>query len=167
MIVFSEYMASSFGLEGPLRWEDGELHDLPQDYADMNGWEEIATRVAKIYHDLPEEKRTKCMIYGGSYAHAGAINFYRKKYELPEAYSFSSSYLMWVPEDVDFDNQIMIDDVRQMGESQWFHNMTLVDSIQDPFARDPGLIYYRDQPKTDVRQVWKTLVKEEKVEFGY
>ena len=28
-------------IEGALRWEDGEIHTLPQDFADMLGWEEI------------------------------------------------------------------------------------------------------------------------------
>ncbi len=68
---------------------------------------------------------------------------------------------MWAPDSVNFDRQIMIDDVLHTG-SQWFENMSLVDQIQDPFAREPGYMYYRTQPKRDVVQAWTTLVRQRK-----
>ncbi|MDF1864166.1 MAG: hypothetical protein P1U70_05005 [Saprospiraceae bacterium] len=52
----------------------------------------------------------------------------------------------------------MIDDVRQALESSFFHEMTLQDSIENPFAREPGYIYYRQNPKIDVTEEWKNLV---------
>ena len=45
-------MAENFGFESRLRWEDGKYYALPQDYADMNGWEELTQKVAKIYQLL-------------------------------------------------------------------------------------------------------------------
>ncbi|MCR9285749.1 MAG: hypothetical protein NXI23_00010 [Bacteroidetes bacterium] len=65
---------------------------------------------------------------------------------------------MWAPEVIDFNNLIMIDDVRQALESSFFHEMTLQDSIENPFAREPGYIYYRQNPKIDVTEEWKNLV---------
>ncbi|MDQ4141830.1 MAG: glycosyltransferase family 39 protein, partial [Bacteroidota bacterium] len=38
-----------FKATGILRWEDGQDHLLPQDYADMLGWEEMAGLVRKAY----------------------------------------------------------------------------------------------------------------------
>ena len=167
MKSYCKFMDEKAGLEGPLIWEDNQKYELPQDYADMNGWEELSERVAKIYHALPKEKREKCMIYGGNYGHAGSLNYYRKKYNLPEAQCFNSSYKMWAKEEVDFDNQIMVEDRRQLSESEFFNRMILVDSIHDPFAREKGFIYYRDDPKVDVREAWENIVRGEKEEFNF
>ena len=162
---YSQWMSSDLGLNYMLRWEDGEYYSLPQDIADMYGWEELVERVAKIYHALPPEKKEKCMIYGGSYAHAAAVNFYREKYQLPEAYSFNSSFIFWAEEEVDFDQQILIDD-RKQESSTWFAEMTLADSIQHPAAREKGYIYNRANPKIDVVKAWKEYLQEERRNLG-
>jgi len=101
------------------------------------------------------------MIYGGSYGHAGSINYFREKYNLPEVYSFNGSYIFWAKEDIEFDNQIMVDD-RKQDSSQWFAEMTLVDSIQNPIAREKGYIYYRTNPKINVMEEWNNILNEER-----
>jgi hypothetical protein len=163
---FCRMMKENLGLEGPLRWEDGTVRQLPQDYADMFGWEEVAQKVGRIYHLLPDSTRSQCHIYGGSYGHAGTINYFRKKYDLPEAHSMSASFMIWAPSKINFDNQILIDD-RKQDSSSWFRNMILVDSIQNPYARDPGYIYYRTEPKIDLEKAWKEMVRENKDAFGF
>src|SRR5690606_2876517 len=40
------------------RWEDGKRHPLPQDYADMLGWKELARKVDRAYAGLPERRKT-------------------------------------------------------------------------------------------------------------
>lgn len=163
---YSSFMHQSFGLEGPLIWEDGQLHELPQDIADMNGWEETAQKVARIYHALPEDQQKSCMLYGGGYVHAGLLNYYGKKYDLPPCYSFNSSFMMWAPDSIHFDRQIMVDDVRST-TSQWFDTMELVDSIENKFARDPGYIYFRESPKIDVDSAWTVIAREQKAPFNF
>lgn len=160
------WMRNKYGLDGPLRWEDGTLHDLPQDYADMHGWEEIPEKVARLYHSLSPAEQSSCMIVAGHYGQAGVMNFYRKKYNLPETYSLNSSFIMWAPKEVTFDRVIQIDDRRQ-GDSPYFGSVQLIDSIENPYARDPGLIYYMTQPKVDVQAGWKQLVEQRRQEAGY
>jgi hypothetical protein len=166
MKEYSTYLRDEFGFSGPLRWEDGSIRDLPQDYADMQGWEEIPAKVAKLYHSLSTEEQEKCMIIAGHYGQAGVMNFHRKKYNLPETYSFNSSFIMWLPDSLDFDRQIQIDDNPQ-SSSRYFESVELIDSIANPNARDPGLIYYKTGPKMDVNQAWRELVRERKREAGY
>ncbi len=156
---YSQYISEQYGVNYMLRWEDGNYYKLPQDFADMHGWEELTQRTAKIYHSLRGERKDKCMIYGGSYGQAGSINFYGSKYGLPEAYSLNGSYLLWAKEDLEFDNQIMIDD-RKHESSDWFERMTLVDSIQNPNAREKGYIYYRSDPKIDVVEEWRQIISQ-------
>jgi 4-amino-4-deoxy-L-arabinose transferase-like glycosyltransferase len=81
---YGAWMKDQFHYTGPLRWEDGKIHPLPQDYADMHGWEEMAAKVGKLYHSLPPAEQKSCLVYGGGYAHASSINYYRKKYKLPQ-----------------------------------------------------------------------------------
>ncbi len=166
MLNYCAFMKENLGMESELRWEDGNYHALPQDMADMNGWEEMAQKVAQLYHGLPQNKKDSCLIYGGSYSHASSLNFYRKKYDLPRIHSFNSSYIIWAPTKVLFNNQIMVDDQLQTASS-WFHNMTLVDSIQNPYAREEGYIYYRDSAKIDVVGAWEDIVRERKKTFNF
>ncbi len=166
MVSYCEYLINEIGLSGPMRWEDGIVRPLPQDYADMNGWEELAQKVSKLYLQLSEEEKSQCNILGANYGEAGALNYYRRKYNLPEAYSRNSSFVMWAPEDIQFNNQIMVIDELQDG-SDWFETMILVDSIENPLARDEGYIYYRTNPKTDVEAAWKEYILERKAAFNF
>ena len=159
-------MSENLGMDAPLRWEDGNYYDLPQDYADMHGWEELSRKVSDYYHALPEEIKDKCMIYGGSYGHACSMSYFKEKYNLPEVYSFSSSCLMWLDPNVDFEYQIMVDEVKTL-ESSWFNTIEVVDSITNGNARDPGYIHFRSNPKGNVSERWTEVVLEGKSEFNF
>lgn len=164
MINFASFFKENLGIDAPLRWEDGSIRALPQDFADMLGWEEIPQKVAALYHGLSEEERNNCMIYGGSYGHAGVINYYRKEYDLPQAYSFSSSYMLWLPDTLDIDCQIQVEDNLQ-GVSRYFYDRVLIDSISSPYARDPGYIYYNKNPRGNIEKQWIDLVGQMKKEI--
>ena len=164
-VKYMAYMKEKAGVDAPLRWEDGNYYTIRQDYADMLGWQELPEKVAKIYHGLSEDEKSKTMIYGGSYGHAGVLNLWREKYDLPVAMSLSSSFVAWADEDYSFDRQIFIDD-RKQSESNFFNNITLMDSIEHPLARDPGYIYYRTDPKVNVMEAWKEIVIQQKKEAG-
>lgn len=43
------------GMEGILRWEDGRQYDLPQDFADMLGWKEIALHTGKTWQNITDK----------------------------------------------------------------------------------------------------------------
>lgn len=166
MKSYCTFMKNNIGLDSPLYWEDGKIHDIPQDYADMFGWEEIVKNVSDYYHTLPDSLRNSCSIYGGSYGHAGAINYYREKYDLPEAISFNSSFMIWAPEKVNFRCQIQVDDTEQNGSS-YFESMELIGQNKHPFCREPGLIYFKSKPIVDIPTEWNTLTKEMKAEFDF
>ncbi|MEM1124669.1 MAG: glycosyltransferase family 39 protein, partial [Bacteroidota bacterium] len=141
MQAYSLFVKDELGMESSFRWEDGVVRNLRQDYADMLGWEEIPQKVAKIYHSLSPEQQATCFIFAGHYGQAGVMNFYRAKYDLPETYSFNASFVAWANPDLEITCQIDIDDNRQ-GESVSFYSTVLRDSIENPYARDPGYIYF-------------------------
>lgn len=70
---------------------------LPQLYADMFGWGEMATVIAGVYHNLPAPERSGCAILAGNYGEAGAIDYYGPKLGLPKAISGHNSYFDWGP----------------------------------------------------------------------
>jgi len=72
-----------------------ETAALPQFYADRMGWENMARVVAGVYAALPEADQRRCLIYGRNYGEAGAIDYYRRSFDLPPAISQHNSYDYW------------------------------------------------------------------------
>ncbi|OGU76215.1 MAG: hypothetical protein A2V93_03320 [Ignavibacteria bacterium RBG_16_34_14] len=75
--------------------EGHELSELPQFYADMFGWEEIAKDVSKVYQSLPYYEKETTVVYCGNYGEAGAIEYYSRYYKLPPVLSPHNSYWYW------------------------------------------------------------------------
>ena len=133
---------------GVLRWEDGKNHPLPQDYADMLGWSEMTEKVAKVYQSLTPYEQKNVLIKASNYGEAGAINYYGQKYGLPTTYSLNSSYALWIPDQPNILNIILIDnDTSLPGKLKYFKKTTLCDSITNPLAREQGRkIYLLNHP---------------------
>jgi hypothetical protein len=79
----------------PSTQEGDAVLKVPQFYADMFGWENMAAAVSKVYTSLPPEDKKKAFVYGQNYGEAGAIDFFRKKYPLPPAVSGQNNYWIW------------------------------------------------------------------------
>lgn len=164
MVEYGKYV-KAMGFTGAFTWEDGVVRDLPQDYADMTGWEEMVQKVAALYHSLPEEVQKKTLILGESYGQAGAINYFRKKYDLPEPVSFSESFVFWAPNTINATQIIVIDEIPRH-DSEYFRSVVLLDSVANPYARDRGYIHLFSDPVCNLAEAWKKLSKEEKTEFS-
>ncbi len=70
---------------------------LPQYYADMFGWPELAATVGRIYQSLPPEERTSAVFLGSNYGEAAAIDVLGMPWHLPPAISGHNSYFLWGP----------------------------------------------------------------------
>ena len=80
-----------------LKWEDQQNHPIPQDFADMLGWEEMAQKMSKAYETLDSTEKKHTILFCDNYGQAGAVSFYAKKYHLPEAYSDNASFCIGCP----------------------------------------------------------------------
>ena len=129
------------------RWEDGEIHNLPQDYADMISWKELANLVINTYNELPEETKKKCSIYAEEYCTAGAILFYGKKHNLPHPISFNDNFLLWAPDSINPEAFIYVND--EIGDIKWlFENNKIAGQIDNKYFRENGIrVYLCTQPK--------------------
>jgi hypothetical protein len=150
-----------------LRWEDGNSHPLPQDFADMLGWDELGDIVVKACDTLPYKERI--MIYCENYGQAGAIDHYGEGHGLPEAASFSDSYLLWIPDSIAKQKDYFIYVNNELGDDidSLFTHITPVGSITNPLAREFGTtVYICRNPRGDFRSFWANRVKEVKGEQG-
>jgi len=104
--AFMRYQ-SGMGLEPPSN-EGHELVGLPQFYSDMFGWEDLAKNVSKVYLLLPQEERKKTVVYCSNYGKAGAIEYYKTKYSLPDVICPHNNYWYWWSELSNITNVIII-----------------------------------------------------------
>jgi Dolichyl-phosphate-mannose-protein mannosyltransferase len=81
----------------PAKTENIALDKLPQQYADMFGWPEMAATVAQVYNGLPAEERPRCGILTRNYGEAGAIDYFGRQFGLPGAISGHQNYWLWGP----------------------------------------------------------------------
>ena len=75
--------------------EGKKLAELPQFFADMFGWENMAETVARVYHSLPRNEQPKTIIFAANYGEAGSLEYYTKKYQLPRVISPHNNYWLW------------------------------------------------------------------------
>jgi hypothetical protein len=80
---------------GPTTSEGKELSELPQFYADMFGWEELAKNVSAVYEKIPDNEKEKTIVFGNNYGEAGAIEYFSEKYLLPQVISAHNNYWIW------------------------------------------------------------------------
>jgi hypothetical protein len=92
--------ASALGV-GPSSSERHHLGRLPQFFADMHGWRELAEAVAEVHRALPPEERAAACVFGQNYGQAGAIDFFGPSLGLPPAISGHNSYWLWGPRGCD------------------------------------------------------------------
>ena len=75
-----------------MKTERDSTAELPQIYADMFGWDNMATQVAACLSRIAEVRTGGCAILAGNYGEAGAIDHYGPALGLPEAISGHNSY---------------------------------------------------------------------------
>jgi hypothetical protein len=98
LLPVESYVAYARALgHAPSTEEDKELGALPQHFADMFGWSELAGTVARVYDELPPEDRADCTILAGNYGEAGAIDHFGRRHGLPRAHSGHNNYWLWGP----------------------------------------------------------------------
>lgn len=141
---------------GMLRWEDGKDHHLPQDFADMLGWRELAEKVDAVYDTIQNREQT--LVLCANYGQAGAINYY-SRFKNIRAVSFNADYIYWFPLDKPILNVISVIEADEVSSeiadtSPLFNSVSHAGSIQNPDAREFGttIIVFRDA-KVDINKL--------------
>ena len=129
------------GMDDVLRWEDGTVHPLPQDYADMTGWEDLAGIVDSTWRSLTPQEQQRTAIYAENYGQAGAIHYFGKTQHLPEPISFSDSFLLWAPDSISATTLVYVND-EATDIHELFHDVILAGKVTQPYAREYGTGVY-------------------------
>jgi hypothetical protein len=155
------YAKNKFGFDMVLRWETGRIHSLPQDYADMLGWDELAAITAKAYDHVQDKQAT--MIYAENFGQAGAVMVLGKKYNLPDPVCFSESFFYWFPRNPEHEittfiyiNDNLGDDIHNL-----FADCREIGQIQNPLAREFGTgIWLCTNPHSSFNAFWRQRVRQ-------
>jgi len=96
--VMEGYLAK-LGSRSAVTTNVGAIERLPQDYADMLGWEAQVDSIARVFHDLPLEEQQETVLLASNYGEAGAIDFYGPTRGLPTAIALVGTYWFFGPGD--------------------------------------------------------------------
>ena len=148
-----------FMKDGMYRWEDGQYHKLPQDFADMLGWKELAVKVDSICSEISNLDNT--FILCDNYGQAGAINFYTHNKKVT-AHSYSADYINWIPFDKKITDVVLVketcydDDRDRKKEILVFDTVYLAAQRINRYAREDTIsIYVLKGAKVDVNEIIK------------
>ena len=122
---------------GMLTWEDGKQHALPQDFADMLGWKELAQKVSAATNNLSGSTLILCDNYG----QAGAINYYAPG---RNAVSRNADYVNWFPRGK-IDHVIWVREAQNAHPRETLGKFRIVrraGKIENPYARESGSTIY-------------------------
>lgn len=79
--------------------DEHTAYEITNDWRDQFGWENMVKTIAEVYRSLPPEEQADCVILTGNYGQAGAIDFFGRRYGLPNAWSPFMTYYYWLPTD--------------------------------------------------------------------
>jgi hypothetical protein len=132
---------------------------LPQLYADMFGWEEIAQRVAAYYHTLSPEEQRRTAIFANNYGDAGAIDFFGPKYGLPKVIGNHQNYWIWGPRDYTGESIIVLGEGHESNMQTKCTSYSIIGNTEDPLSRrDEWLpIYHCRGFKWNLQTFWPEM----------
>lgn len=146
---------------GLTRWEDGKLHDIPQDFADMTGWKEMAHLVDSAYKLSPDKSTT--LVQCDNYGEAGAVNFY-SAFSSINARSMNADYLYWYDLSKPIEHVILVkENEKHLADAQQaFANWRLIGEITNPYARERGTkVFLLENAKVSVNDILRKEIAEE------
>jgi hypothetical protein len=141
------------------KFEHSSQGVLPQLYADMFGWEEIAQRVAAYYHALSPEEQRKTAIFANNYGDAGAIDLFGSKYGLPKAIGGHQNYWIWGPREYTGESMIVLGEGNERNMQTKCASYSIIGTTKDPLSRPEEWlpIYHCRGFKWNLQTIWPEL----------
>lgn len=151
--------ARAIGVTAATTTNTGDVLQLPQDYADMLGWEQQVAAVARVYASLSPAEREQAVLVGSSYGHAGGLDFYGPRYGLPPAVAPTGSYWFFGPGDKP--GAVVVSLGISPGDmSEYFRSVTLAAVVNQPWVvpeeRNVPVVIARGPYRT-LQDIWPAL----------
>ncbi|TYB75725.1 ArnT family glycosyltransferase [Bizionia myxarmorum] len=132
------------------------------EYYSESKWEKTMLSLKSVYDSLPADEQTYALIWGKHYSQAGGVNLFRKKYQVPKAFSYHGSFYLWTAEEGDLPKTIIAfsnGDARIDFFQTFFNSVVAVKRIYNPYADDEKhvwqTIYICKEPKVNYHQLRK------------
>ncbi|MGV3528158.1 MAG: glycosyltransferase family 39 protein [Flavisolibacter sp.] len=148
---------------GMLYWEDGKEHPLPQDFADMVGWKELAAIVDSAYDKLDDPQHT--LVLCDNYGEAGAVNFYSRHKNI-NAVSMNADYLGWFNFSQPIRNVVLVkdpfdDDAGRQREKPFFTTVRKAGTLTNPFSREKhATVFLLQDARIDLNKFLKKEIEQ-------
>jgi hypothetical protein len=141
------------------RFENQPQGVLPQLYADMFGWEEIAQQVGAYYRTLSPEEQRKTAIFANNYGDGGAIDFYGPRYGLPKAIGNHQNYWIWGPRDYTGESLIVLGEGHERNMKEHCKSYSIIGDTKDPLSRPDEWkpIYHCRGYEWNLQEIWPRM----------
>jgi hypothetical protein len=139
--------------------ESMKLSALPQYFADMFGWREMAAAVSAVYRDLPPDERAQAVFFGANYGEAAALEVYGPPLGGPPAISGHNSYFLWGPNGAS--GAVVITLAVDAGRfARFYDDVRAVGRVDNAYAMpyETGLtIWVLRRPRAPLAEMWSAL----------
>lgn len=145
---------------GLLRWNDGKNHQLPQDFADMQGWKEMADKALLAYKTIPESERAQTLVICDNYGQTGALNYYNR-HKMPEAFSANTDYIFWLPRMKEIKNVLLVGNKPDDRIISMFAGCKLTGTVtcEDAIEKGTGIFLLTGAGKDFTAEFYKMMEK--------
>lgn len=156
--TMAEY-AGRIGITSAVRTNRGEVAPLPQDFADMLGWERFVDEVTAVWNSLPPGERATAVLAASNYGRAGALDWYGPERGLPGAICACGSYWFWGHGNRPGDVAVLVDEDSSR-VAELFDDYRLARTVIDPWRvgeEQRVLIWVGRGFKVPLVQLWPRL----------
>jgi 4-amino-4-deoxy-L-arabinose transferase-like glycosyltransferase len=133
--------------------------ELPQQFADMFGWENQVATVAAALHRLEPDEQRRAVILAGAYGEAAAVDYFGSRYGLPKAVCAENAYYLWGPRDA-ADDIVIAYGINRVKLGRVFEDIRQVDVIRSEHAMPDETnlpVYICRKPRMSFREAWPIL----------
>ena len=120
-------------------------------------WPVVMKKLENVIGNLPDSEQKELLIWGKHYRQAGAVNLFKKKYNLPNAFSLHGSFYSWLPEGKMPDTVIALSYADADFFENYFEDVVLAETIHNPYADEKEKllqkIFVCSNPKQDFQQL--------------
>jgi 4-amino-4-deoxy-L-arabinose transferase-like glycosyltransferase len=139
----------------PAAQEVGHTSALPQYFSDRLGWEKLARIVYTVYMRLPPGERERCVVLGQNYGHAGALEYWSRRYELPPVYATHNNYWLWGPPQEPFEIAIVVRGNRER-LLELFEEVVEAGIVESPYAMESRMtIWVCRGLRRPIEDIWR------------
>jgi Dolichyl-phosphate-mannose-protein mannosyltransferase len=151
--------AARLGVTQATRTNYGGRLPLPQDFADMTGWRELAETVAAVFRTLTPAEQAAAAILGNNYGRTGAVALFGRSLGLPYPISRHGDFYLWGPGDRDGTVVVAIGGTEAQWRLHW-DEVTEAARARNPWGVDEERevpIYVCRRPRLDLEALFRLL----------